>query len=150
MDDLLDLDFASAGKSQPQQPANQNPQARYGGGRSAFDYLAASGQSSAPPARTPTPQQARAPTPQAQAGGGDAFAGLFGTSSNSTGAGTNGLSMAERLHKESAAKIGGYGGANGLAAGINSFGRSSPVSAGAGASRSGCVRGASLHLTRYR
>ncbi|BGP29407.1 auxilin-like clathrin-binding protein required for normal clathrin function [Rhodotorula toruloides] len=137
MDDLLDLDFASAGKSQPQQPAKQNPQARYGGGRSAFDYLAASGQSSAPLARVPTPQQARAPTPKAQAGGGDAFAGLFGTSSNSTGAGSNGLSMAERLHKESAAKIGGYGGANGLAAGINSLGRSSPVNAGAGASRSG-------------
>ncbi|BGP00897.1 putative ER organization and biogenesis-related protein [Rhodotorula toruloides ATCC 204091] len=137
MDDLLDLDFASAGKSQPQQPAKQNPQARYGGGRSAFDYLAASGQSSAPLARVPTPQQARAPTPKAQAGGGDAFAGLFGTSSNSTGAGANGLSMAERLQKESAARIGGYGGANGLAAGMNAFGRSSPVNAGANASKPG-------------
>ncbi|BGP22206.1 ER organization and biogenesis-related protein [Rhodotorula toruloides] len=137
MDDLFDLDFASAGKSQPPQPATQNPQARYGGRRSAFDYLAASGQLSAPPARVSTPQQARALTPKAQASGGDAFSSLFGTSSASTVGGTNGLSMAERLHKESAAKFGGYGGANGLAAGISSFGRSSPVSAGGSASRSG-------------
>lgn len=139
MDDLLDLDFASAGKAQPQQPAKQNPQARYGGGRTAFDYLAASGQPSAPPARTPTPQQARAPTPKAQASGGDAFSSLFGTSTSSAGTGTDGLSMAERLHKESAARIGGYGGANGLAAGMNSLGRSSPVSVGGGASRAGRV-----------
>ncbi|BGP19012.1 hypothetical protein JCM10213_009279 [Rhodosporidiobolus nylandii] len=113
MDDLLDLDFASSNKPQPKQTA----QSAYTG-RTAFDYLAASSQPSyrAPspalqPTRTPTPQTARPASVQPKAGGGDAFAELFGTSTASkSDGGQQGLSMAERLHKESAAKIGGYGG----------------------------------------
>ncbi|GAA5822353.1 hypothetical protein JCM3770_000531 [Rhodotorula araucariae] len=109
MDDLVDLDFAAA--APPVQP-KPTPQARYGPGRSAFDYLAASSASAAQtaPARTPTPQAQRVPSPKAQQQGADAFSSLFGTSTATTSSqNAPALSMAERLQHSSAAKIGGLG-----------------------------------------
>ncbi|GAA5871836.1 hypothetical protein JCM8547_003284 [Rhodosporidiobolus lusitaniae] len=123
MDDLLDLDFASSNSIKPTKP---NPQAGYGG-RSAFDYLAGSSAS----ARAPTPamplQPTRTPTPSQQAkqqpkpAGGDAFAGLFGTSPASAPQQQDkGLSMAERLQTTSSASFGAYG--RGAAGGTNFIG----------------------------
>ncbi|GAA5998057.1 auxilin-like protein SWA2 [Rhodotorula paludigena] len=134
MDDLFDLDFASA---KPAASVQIGAQAKYGGGRSAFDYLAgASAAQYAPsqPARTPTPQQARAPTPRTQQSGGDAFSSLFGTSAaSSPGAAQGaGLSMAERLQRESAAKIGGYAGLGAIGGGNGSLGAFPAQGGGAG------------------
>ncbi|GJN88052.1 hypothetical protein Rhopal_001008-T1 [Rhodotorula paludigena] len=134
MDDLVDLDFASA---KPAAPVQSGAQAKYGGGRSAFDYLAgASAAQYAPsqPARTPTPQQARTPTPRTQQSGDDAFSSLFGTSAaSSSGAAQGaGLSMAERLQRESAAKIGGYTGLGALGGGNGSLGGFPAQGGGAG------------------
>jgi len=138
MDDLLDLDFASA-------PAHSNPQQRYPRGRTAFDYLAGSSLGTAPvqqPARPP-PAGPPKPAPAAAAaasGTGDAFAALFGTSSAS--AQPPPLSMQARLERDSALKIGGIGGAGsyggGAAAAGSSFGG---LAAGGapGGTRSGCV-----------
>ncbi|GAA6006118.1 hypothetical protein JCM10207_000529 [Rhodosporidiobolus poonsookiae] len=137
MDDLLDLDFAAPSKSQP---AKQSAQAAYGS-RTAFDYLAQQNyrtpSPAAPPiqpARTPTPQNAR-PQPTASPAGGDAFAGLFGTSP-APAATANGaaMSMQDRLHHDSARKIGGYGALG--SAGGNAFGGLSPAASGTG-SRAG-------------
>lgn len=140
MDDLVDLDFAPA---KPAAPVQSGAQAKYGGGRSAFDYLAgASAAQYAPsqPARTPTPQQTRAPTPRTQQSGDDAFSSLFGTSAASSfgvaqGAG---LSMAERLQRESAAKIGGYAGLGAIGGGNGSLG-AFPAQGGGAGSRAQCV-----------
>ncbi|GAA5979790.1 hypothetical protein JCM10908_003047 [Rhodotorula pacifica] len=126
MDDLLDLDFASS-SHKPLQASKPSPQANYGSGRTAFDYLAAPSRlGTIPPIRTTTPQNAPKPaTRPATAAGGDVFAELFGTSSASSSAGaappSNGLSMAERLQRESAAKLAGYGSA------ANGSGASSPL-----------------------
>ncbi|BGP53495.1 auxilin-like clathrin-binding protein required for normal clathrin function [Rhodotorula sphaerocarpa] len=110
MDDLLDLDFASGAQA----PSKPSAQANYARGRTAFDYLAQ-------PARTaPAPAPAAAPTPQtrplkpptkpATGAGGDAFAELFGGDSTTNARSPNsGASMAERLQKESAAKLAAYG-----------------------------------------
>ncbi|GAA5973330.1 hypothetical protein JCM11641_003075 [Rhodosporidiobolus odoratus] len=119
MDDLLDLDFSKPNR----QSTKPSAQSAYSG-RSAFDYLA---QSNQPSYRTPSPatqpiaaqkpQQGRPqPTPSSD-GGGDAFAGLFGTSAAASSAHQNGLSMAERSHKESAHRIAGYEGLSGTRAG---------------------------------
>ncbi|GAA5895166.1 auxilin-like protein SWA2 [Sporobolomyces salmoneus] len=114
MDDLLDLDFSKPSLS----TAKTSSQATYGSGRSAFDYLAKS--SAPPPPRTTTPlnggvtrsttplqpQTQSKPNSSGARGGGDAFAGLFGSntsSSNSNKGNGNGnwtMSMAERLAKE--------------------------------------------------
>lgn len=140
MDDLLDLDFASA-------PAHTNPQQRYPRGRTAFDYLAGSSLGTAPvqqPARPP-PAGPPKPAPAAAAaasGTGDAFAALFGTSSASAQPPPLPLSMQARLERDSALKIGGIGGAGsyggGAAAAGSSFGG---LAAGGapGGTRSGCV-----------
>ncbi|GAA6034978.1 hypothetical protein JCM8097_002124 [Rhodosporidiobolus ruineniae] len=113
MDDLLDLDFAAPSK--PSSAGKANPQAAYSG-RSAFDYLAQTQHRASPPTaplqptRTPTPTHAAKSQPAAS-GGGDAFAALFGTSpaAGAQQGQQQPLSMAERLHKDSAAKIGAYG-----------------------------------------
>ncbi|GAA5872881.1 hypothetical protein JCM3774_006354, partial [Rhodotorula dairenensis] len=114
MDDLLDLDFASSSKPQP--ASKPSPQANYGSGRTAFDYLAApSRQAPAQPMRPVTLQSGPQAAPKPSPAGGDAFAELFGTSSSSSSSGpapaNNGLSMAERLHKESTARLAAYGNA---------------------------------------
>lgn len=116
MDDLLDLDFASANK--PIHPTKPSPQAHYGPGRTAFDYLASQPprQATAPPVRATTPLNPAKPQPKPAAAsastGGDAFAELFGSSSSAASSTPplNGSTMAERLQRESAAKLAGYGG----------------------------------------
>ncbi|BGP45506.1 auxilin-like clathrin-binding protein required for normal clathrin function [Rhodotorula kratochvilovae] len=143
MDDLLDLDFASS--APPAQP-KPTPQARYGGGRSAFDYLAQTSGAAvqSAPARTPTPQAQRAPTPRTQQQGGDAFSSLFGTSAAPAhSSNAPALSMAERLHHDSAARIGGLGSAGGLGA----FGGLAPAGAGGAGSRARVASPSSSILT---
>ncbi|GAA5864620.1 hypothetical protein JCM1840_002174 [Sporobolomyces johnsonii] len=147
MDDLLDLDFSKPSQSNP----TSNPQANYGAGRSAFDYLAQQQHNpraspnlssrSAPskpslqpsqPASTLNARTSAAPNPSAKAD--DAFAALFGTSQHATGSagavnGGAGLSMAERLARDNGARLGG-----GAALGGSAFG--SANSAGGNVSRS--------------
>ncbi|CEQ39264.1 SPOSA6832_00774 [Sporobolomyces salmonicolor] len=147
MDDLLDLDFSKPSHSKP----TSNPQANYGAGRSAFDYLA---QQQHNPRSSPNPSSlaaaskpslhpsqpistrnvhanaSRNPNDKAD----DAFAALFGTSQPATGSaggmnGGAGLSMAERLARDNASRLGG-----GAAQGGSAFG--SANSAGGNISRS--------------
>ncbi|GAA5959128.1 hypothetical protein JCM3765_006350 [Sporobolomyces pararoseus] len=103
MDDLLDLDF---NKPAP----TSKPQANYGSGKTAFDYLA---KSTAPTSsysisntRTTNPLQPQPPQVRTNGtSGGDAFSSLFGNTSTSTSTGAasgSTLSMAERLAKERA------------------------------------------------
>ncbi|GAA5885106.1 hypothetical protein JCM6882_007230 [Rhodosporidiobolus microsporus] len=138
MDDLLDLDFAAKPSSQSAKPSAQSAY----GNRTAFDYLAQQSAHRAPspasggvlqPSRTPTPNSRPPPAAASQSSGGDVFANLFGTSpAPAAQNGDKGLSMAERLQRESAAKIGGYGGLSGAAAGGGAFGGLSPVAGGGG------------------
>lgn len=155
MNDLLDLDLSAPASTSSTQP-KQGAQAAYGTGRSTFDYLS-SMRTTTPsplPSRSASPYSpAAAPpvssnatngrlAPAASAGrpaapakagsgaGNDAFSSLFGASpsSSSTSANGGGLSMAERLAKESAAKVGGLG--------AGSWSTLSPSSTGGSGSRS--------------
>jgi len=131
MEDLLGMDFTAQPNSS--NSTSTKTQANYG--RTTFDYLAASGststqhtttRSASPLALSISPNSARPtspsvqskPSPSSASSGADAFAGLFGAPSGAgagAGAGARAgaaVSMAERLAKESAAKIGGLGGIN--------------------------------------
>ncbi|KAI5481058.1 hypothetical protein MNV49_006244 [Pseudohyphozyma bogoriensis] len=136
MDDLLDLDFSkpSPATNGGAKAGGRSPGANYGG-RSTFDYLSSASLSSQPsssaPSRTPSPFTARPLTPSSQPasnapatvakpklspGGEDAFASLFGASPSSSATGNatgSGLSMAERLARDSANKLGAGWGATG-------------------------------------
>ncbi|GAA5829086.1 hypothetical protein JCM11251_004120 [Rhodosporidiobolus azoricus] len=127
MDDLLDLDFATR-PSNP--PAKASAQSAYAN-RTAFDYLAQQSAHRTPspsfgtalqPSRTPTPRSQTPAVTASKTSGGDAFGDLFGTSPEvGRQNGDKGLSMAERLQRENAAKIGGYGGLSGAGAGGAAF-----------------------------
>lgn len=109
MDDLLGVQFDSS------TPSSQSKPAGYGG-RTAFDYLAASSQ---PQSRATSPlvQSAAAsrqsssqsqPRPAVASTGGDAFGDLFGPAAGTTKPGPS-LSMAEKLAQDSAQRLGGQG-----------------------------------------
>lgn len=137
MNDLLDLDLSAPAPASTAQSKPGGAQAAYGAGRSTFDYLSSmrttttsplpsrsASPYSAPPPSLGTssnatngrlaPAAAGRPAAPAKAGSGagdDAFSSLFGGSPSSSQAAASGggLSMAERLAKDSAAKVGGLG-----------------------------------------
>lgn len=156
MNDLLDLDLSTPAASSSAQ-AGKGPQAGYGAGKSAFDYLSQMRTTtpSPVPSRSASPYSSTAatssstatsngrlapsaptgrPAPPAKAtsgAGDDAFSSLFGASPSSSSTTAGGLSMAERLARESAAKIGGVGAAAG-----GTWSTLSPTSTGGSGSRS--------------
>lgn len=152
MDDLLDLDLSAPAAPSSSSSAAKGPQAAYGAGKSSFDYLSQMrtntpsplpSRSASPysPSSTSTasangrlaPAVVARPAPPAKASSGagdDAFSSLFGASPSSAQGNAGGLSMAERLARESAAKIGGVG-ANGW-----TWTSLSPSSTGGSGSRS--------------